>query len=359
MNSPSSRRRRVPLRTAAALAILLSTAACSASRGEAAPANIACASGSVKAQGSSAQTNAVNAWIKNYQVSCPDATIAYDSAGSGAGVRAFADGTGDFAGSDSALTAETLPGVTARCGGPVVHLPMVVGPIALAFNVAGVSSLLLTPAVIAQIFRGTITTWNDKAIGALNPGVLLPATPIRTVHRSDSSGTTDNFTKFLAATAGADWQFGSDANWPAPGGSAQKGSNRVVAAIERTDGAIGYVESSYASFHNLPTARVRNAAGQYPALTDAAAAEMVAGARVTGAGGDLQLAIDYRNATPGAYPIVLVTYEILCRAHTSALAKSFLTYASSPAGQQAATDLGYAPLPEGLRTKVAAAVAAL
>jgi phosphate transport system substrate-binding protein len=339
--------------------LVVGAAGCSASQAEPAAEGIACASGSVKAQGSSAQTNAVNAWIKNYQVSCPDATIAYDSAGSGAGVRAFAAGTGDFAGSDSALTAETLPGVTARCGGPVVHLPMVVGPIALAFNVAGVSSLLLTPAVLAQIFSGRITTWNDKAIARLNPGVLLPATPIRTIHRSDSSGTTDNFTKFLAATAGSDWQFGNAATWPAPGGSAQKGSNRVVAAIERTDGAIGYVESSYASFHNLPTARVGNAAGQYPALTDAAAAEMVAGARVTGTGGDLQLAIDYRNSAPGAYPIVLVTYEILCRSHTSPLTKSFLTYASSPAGQQAATNLGYAPLPEELRAKVAAAVALL
>jgi phosphate transport system substrate-binding protein len=342
-----------------ATVLLFGTAACSASPAEPAAESIACASGSITAQGSSAQTNAVNAWIKNYQVTCPSATIAYDSVGSGAGVHAFNAGTGDFAGSDSALTAETLPGATARCGGPVVHLPMVVGPVALAFNIAGVSSLRLTPEVIAQIFTSKISAWNDKAIAQSNPGVLLPATPIRTVHRSDSSGTTDNFTKFLAAAAADDWHFGSDANWPAPGGSAQKGSNRVVATIERTDGSIGYVESSYATFHDLPTAQVGNAAGEFPALTDAAAAEMVAGARTTGSGGDLQLAIDYGNKAPGAYPIVLVTYEILCKSKTKPLTKSFLTYASSPAGQAAATRLGYAPLPDQLREKVAAAVGSL
>jgi phosphate transport system substrate-binding protein len=325
---------------------------------------VSCAAGSIKAQGSSAQTNAVNAWIRNYQVSCPEATIEYESTGSGAGLRAFIAGTGDFAGTDSPLAAADQPAADARCRtGPAIHLPMVVGPIALAYNVAGVGDLRLRPATIAKIFAGAVTGWNDPAIAADNPGVALPSTKIRTVHRSDGSGTTDNFTGFLAATAGGDWTFGGDSAWPAPGGIARRGSNGVSATIARTDGAIGYIEASYARFHNLATARIGNGAGEFVALTDEAAGRTVAGAQNTGTGGDLQLRIDYGTSAAGAYPIVLVTYEVVCRTGTPAgslaLVKSFLTYTVSPAGQAAATRLGYAPLPEQLRSRVAAAVAEL
>jgi hypothetical protein len=122
---------------------------------------------------------------------------------------------------------------------------------------------------------------------------------------------------------------------------------------------LGYVEASYARFHNLPIARVGNAAGEFAELTDDSAGRTVAGAKITGTDGDLRLAIDYSTRTPGAYPLVLVTYEVVCRTGAPPLVKSFLTYASSPAGQAVATTLGYAPLPESLRAKVAAAVAAL
>ena len=343
----------------AGLVLVVALAGCSAPRTEPA-APIICASGSVAGQGSSAQANAVSAWIKNYQVACADATVEYASVGSGAGIDAFIAGTGDFAGTDSPLTAAARPAAAARCGsGPAVHLPMVVGPIALAYNVAGADDLRLAPDTIARIFTGRITVWNDPLVARDNPGVVLPATAIRTVHRSDNSGTTDNFTKFLATTAMADWSFGGGSAWKAPGGIARKGSNRVVATIEQTDGAIGYVEASYARFHNLPIARVGNAAGEFTTLTDDAAGRTVAGASITGTGGDLQLSIDYRTTSPGAYPIVLVTYEVVCKTGAPAVVKSFLTYAASPAGQAAATRLGYAPLPDSLRAKVAAAVAAL
>jgi phosphate transport system substrate-binding protein len=337
--------------------LLFALAACSSPPPEP-EAAITCASGSVAGQGSSAQTNAVSAWIKDYQVACEDATVEYASVGSGAGVAAFIAGTGDFAGTDSPLSAADLPRAGARCGGgQVVHLPMVVGPIALAYNVAGADGLRLAPDTIARIFTGRITAWNDPQILRDNPGAALPATTIRTVHRGDNSGTTDNFAKFLSATAPADWTLGAGSAWKAPGGLAPKGSNRVVSTIEQTDGAIGYVEASYARFHNLPTARVGNAAGEFTTLTDEAAGRKVAGASTTG--GDLQLAIDYKTASAGAYPIVLVTYEVVCKTGAPALVKSFLTYAAGPAGQSAATRLGYAPLPESLRAKVEAAVAAL
>ncbi|MEU8818263.1 phosphate ABC transporter substrate-binding protein PstS [Actinoplanes sp. NPDC048796] len=345
---------------ALALALLLAVGACGAPRtdGDAAP--IACAEGSVTAQGSSAQATAISAWIKNYQVSCPKASLVYASTGSGAGLRAFYGGTGTFVGSDSPVAAADVAKATARCAsGPVVHLPMVIGPIALAFTVPGVDELRLAPATIAALFTGKIRTWDDPRITKDNPGLTLPSTPVRTIHRADSSGTTDNFTRFLAATARADWPFPPGPAWPAPGGLAQHGSNRVVAAIESTDGAIGYVESSYARFHHLPTAHVGNAAGVFVPLTDGAAARTVAAAKVTGAGHDLQLQIDYTTKDPSAYPLVLVTYEIVCRSGTPALVKSFLTYAASPTGQQTATSLGYAPLPDSLRDRVSAAVNSL
>jgi len=348
------------LRTIGLVAVLAlaagGVAACDAPQPVAAS-GISCAAGSIKAQGSSAQTNAVNAWIRNYQVSCPDATIEYDSTGSGAGLRAFIAGTGDFAGSDSALTSADQPRADARCRtGPAIHLPMVIGPIALAYNVAGVGDLRLRPATLAKIFAGAVSRWNDPAIVADNPGTPLPSTPIRTVHRSDSSGTTDNFTTFLAATAAGDWTFGAAGTWSAPGGSAQRGSNGVAATIARSDGAIGYIEASYARFHNLATARIGNGAGEFVALTDEAAGRTVAGAK---SAGDLRLEIDYWTTAAGAYPIVLVTYEVVCQSGTPELVKSFLTYTASPAGQAAATRLGYAPLPEQLRDRVAAAVTAL
>lgn len=347
------------LRIVGLLAIAGLIGACSGAPSSSIAEPISCASGEVAGQGSSAQANAVSAWIKNYQVSCADATVSYSSIGSGAGVTAFIGGTGDFAGSDSPVSAADQPKVAARCKGAAIHLPMVVGPIALAYNVAGVATLRLQPDTIARIFDGRITDWSDPQIKRDNPGTALPATPIKTVHRSDSSGTTDNFTKFLAGTAGEDWSHGSGSAWKASGGLAEKGSNQVVSTIERSDGAIGYVEASYARFHNLPTAAVGNGAGAFIALTDEAAGRMIGSARVTGTGDDLQLAIDYKSASADAYPIVLVTYEIVCKTGTPALVKSFLTYASSPAGQEAATRLGYAPLPEDLRAKVARAVADL
>jgi phosphate transport system substrate-binding protein len=144
-----------------------------------------------------------------------------------------------------------------------------------------------------------------------------------------------------------------------PGGIAAAGSNGMVTAIERTEGAIGYVEASYARFHELPTALAGNAAGEFVALTDEAAGAQVAGARIVGSGSDLELALDYGTARPGAYPIVLVTYEIVCAKGAGPLVKSFFAYAVSPAGHAAATRLGYAPLPDNLRTKVAAAVGGL
>ena len=320
-----------------------------------------CATGTLNAQGSSAQKNAVDEWRKAYQQQCTGTTINYEPSGSGAGIQAFIAGTADFAGSDSALKDDEQPKADARCaGGPAIHLPMVIGPVAVAYNVSGVDGLQLKPDTLAKIFAGNITKWDDAAIKADNPSATLPSTTIQTVHRSDESGTTDNFTKYLSTAAEADWTFGNAKAWKAPGGTGSKGSDGVASSVKSTDGSIGYMELSFAENAGLNMAKIANGAGEFTELTAEAAGKTIAGAEVTGKGDDLKMKIDYATKAPGAYPIVLVTYEIVCSkgipADKLALVKGFLGYAASGEGQGALTDLGYAPLPAEVQTKVAAAV---
>jgi phosphate transport system substrate-binding protein len=322
---------------------------------------IACASGTLNAQGSTAQQNAINQWVKDYQTACSGANIVYQGTGSGAGQQAFIAGTADFAGSDSALAAADQPKADARCKtGPAIHLPMAVGPIAVVYNVQGVTGLQLKPETIAKIFAGKVTAWNDASIKADNPSANLPSTKITTVHRSDSSGTSDNFTKYLGTVDATDWTFGHDKTWKGPGGDAEKGSDGVSAFVSKTDGSVGYVEWSFAQANNLNIAKIGNGAGEFAELNGDSAGKTIASAKTAGTGNDMQLTIDYKTTAPGAYPIVLVTYEILCEKGNSSTAlpliKGFLGYASSAAGQQAITKAGYAPLPESVRSKVATTV---
>lgn len=323
-----------------------------------------CVKATVNAAGSSAQANAVTEWIKGYQANCAGANLNYNPSGSGAGVQSFNSGQVAFAGSDSALKPEEMTAAKQRCqGNNALDLPMVVGPIAVAFNLKGVTDLNLKPETIANIFAGKITTWNDPAIKKDNPDATLPSTAIKSVHRSDESGTTDNFTKFLAATAPDVWKFEGGKKWTAPGGQGGTKSDGVSTIVKQTDGAIGYVEMSYATQNKLSTAKVANGSGEFVALSPDSASKALEGAKVTGTGNDLSMEIDYSTKTAGAYPIVLVTYEIVCEkglpAEQSKFVKSFLTYTSSSAGQGVLTNLGYAPLPAPVLTKVQAAVKAL
>jgi phosphate transport system substrate-binding protein len=323
-----------------------------------------CAAGtSLTAQGSTAQKNAMDEWIKSYQNLCSGSHVEYQGTGSGAGIQAFTAGTADFAGSDSALkAADEQPKANAKCpGGEALNLPMVIGPIAVVFNVDGVDSLQLDASTIAKIFAGSITKWSDPAIAALNSGAKLPGTAIQAVHRSGESGTTDNFTKYLSKTASADWTFSNAKAWKAPGGVAATGSDGVAAKVKSTSGTIAYVELSFAQNSSLKMAKIKNGAGEFTELTGASAGKTIEGAKVTGTGNNLSLSIDYATPTAGAYPIVLVTYEIACSKGSAKAAgiKSFLTYTASADGQKALGDLGYAPLPDSVQSKVAAAVATI
>ncbi|MFI7577615.1 phosphate ABC transporter substrate-binding protein PstS [Micromonospora sp. NPDC049497] len=316
-----------------------------------------CAPGTLDAQGSSAQRNAMEVWTRAYQRSCPGSTINYEPSGSGAGIKALVAGTADFAGSESLLEPKEQEQADAQCsGGRTISLPMVIGPVAVAYRLSGVAELRLTPATVARIFAGAISTWDDPAVRADNPGVDLPAAPIRSVHRSDDSGTTETFTTYLAAAAPGDWTLGADRTWPGPGGTGAEGSERLTEAVADTEGAIGYLELSYARRAGLPVARIRNAAGEFvPPSAEGA------GKAVTMPGNGLPVEVDSDTRAAGAYPIVLVTYEILCERGLAPdevpLVRGFLGWTASADGQRAITDLGYAALPEVLRRRVADQVA--
>ncbi|WP_055479357.1 phosphate ABC transporter substrate-binding protein PstS [Sphaerimonospora mesophila] len=322
-------------------------------------------SGTINAAGSSAQANAMAEWRKAFQSSNPEVSINYQPSGSGAGVQAFIQGTVAFAGSDSALNeGKGEPAqADARCAtGKAINLPMVTGPVAVVYNLPGADGLQLSPKTLAGIFDSKITKWDDPAIKADNPDAQLPSTAIQAFHRSDESGTSDNFTKFLKATS--DWPYEAAKAWPAEAkGQGAKGSDGIAAAVKGTEGAIGYVELSFAENSQLQKAKVANGSGEFVELTPESAGKTVEAAEIVGTGNDLKLKIDYATDAPGAYPIVLVTYEITCEkglpAADVSLVKSFLAYTASDAGQQALSGLGYAPLPTGLVGKVRTAIDAI
>jgi phosphate transport system substrate-binding protein len=326
--------------------------------------DIDCVKASVNAAGSSAQKNAVEEWTKVYASKCAGANLNYNPNGSGAGIQAFTSGQVSFAGSDSSLKPEEVAPAQKRCqGNPALNLPMVVGPVAVVYNVQGVDGLKLSPETIASIFAGKIKKWNDPAIAKENAGAKLPTSDIKPIYRSDESGTTDNFTNYLHTTAPKIWTWEKAKKWPNSTGQGASKSDGVTSQVKSTAGAISYVEMSYAENNKLQTAQVKNGAGEYTALSPDSASKAVAGAKVTGTGNDVALKIDYTTKEPGAYPIVLVTYEIACQkglpAEQSKFVKSFLTYTSSADGQKILTNLGYAPLPQSVLTKVQTSVKAL
>jgi phosphate transport system substrate-binding protein len=318
------------------------------------------------AHGSTAQTNAIQQWIKDYQNACSNANITYDADGSGSGFTAFTSKQADFAGSDYALASNQIAPADAACApGKAVNIPLVPGSIAVMYNVPNVPAsthLKLTASVLAKIFNGSITTWNDQAIASLNPGVNLPSTAIQTFHRSDGSGTSYNFSNYLNHLAPSDWTQPANKQWPANTGQGVKGSSLIAQKVKSTPGGIGYAEYSYAVKNNLSTAAISNKAGQFVPISQDAAAKFIAQATVqtTAAGAVMNFNYDY--SAPDAYPNVLVTYEFACSQGTSAKAKEikdFLTYAASSTAQGELVGLGYVPLPSAIATQVQQAISAL
>jgi phosphate transport system substrate-binding protein len=284
-------------------------------------------------------------------------TVNYNPVGSGAGQTQLEAATVDFAGSDPALK----PADVAKMKGPVLQFPVAFGAITVSYNLSGVKSgVKLDGSTIAKIFEGQIKTWNDPAIKALNSGISLPSTNITVVHRSDSSGTTDGFTKFLTATDPG-WAssigHGKDVKWPT--GTGAKGNSGVAAVVHQTAGAIGYVEQAYALENGFTYASVKNSSGNYvlPTLSNTSAA-------ANGIKVPPDLGISTINSPSAqAYPIVSQTfidaYKDPCKSGgassgTASALKKFLTYAFGP-GQQTlgsgSSQLPYAPLPASLVSK--------
>jgi len=332
-------------------------------------AQVDCAKGTLNGEGSSAQKNAIEQAITDFQTACPGATINYNPTGSGAGIKQFIAGQVGFAGSDSALKTKPKDGATnieqadadKTCGSPAWNIPMVTGPIAVAYNVKGVDKLILTPAVTAKIFNGLVKTWNDPAIAAINPGVTLPATPITVFFRSDESGTTENFTKYLNTAAPKDWAAKPAKKWTGKGQGKEKSAG-VAAGVKATDGGITYVEWSYAKDNKLGIAQVDNGAGPVE-LSSAAVGKAVSAAKQTGTGNDLALKLDYATKEAGAYPILLVTYEIVCSKGKdpaqAKLTQAFLKSFAAADMQTKLQEIGYAPLPADIQAKVLTSVNAL
>jgi phosphate transport system substrate-binding protein len=284
-------------------------------------------------------------------------TLNYNPVGSGTGVADLQTATVDFAGSDPALKSSD----TSAMKGPTLQFPVAFGAITVSYNLSGVKSgIKLDGPTIAKIYMGQIKTWNDPAITALNPGTTLPSTSITVVHRSDSSGTTAGFTKFLADTDPT-WssQIGSDKDvkWPTGTGAAK--NSGVAAAVNQTAGAIGYVEQAYALENGFTYAAIKNSAGKFilPTIANTSAA-------ANGISVPADLGINTINSpAPDAYPIVsqtfLDTYKDPCKdgkasASVASGLKKFLTYAFGP-GQQnlgaGGNQLPYAPLPASLADK--------
>jgi phosphate transport system substrate-binding protein len=319
--------------------------------------------GTIDGVGATSQGSAQEAWVASFLEQQPGVVINYDPQGSGAGREGFLAGAADFAGSDRAFDEEELAaGGWAGCApdSGIVELPLYISPIAVAFNLEGIETLNLDAATIAGIFAGEITEWNDEAIASQNPDVELPDLPVSPVHRSDDSGTTENFTEYLAAAAPDVWTYEPDGLWPFEGGEAADGTSGVIDAITGSEGLIGYADASRAE--GLGTVSVQ-VGDEYVAYSPESAAAVVdaspfAEGRTEG---DLAIEIDRTSEEAGVYPIVLVSYLIGCEQYADAevgpLVKSYFSYIASEEGQQTAADAaGSAPISADLRTQIEAAI---
>ena len=321
-------------------------------------------SGTLDAAGSSAQGAAQDAWVAGFQRANGSVTINYDPAGSGAGREQFIVGAVGYAGSDSALSLEEVSGPLARCTeeSGAIDLPVYLSPIVLAFNIDGVDRLQLDAATIAGIFAGTIERWKDPSLTGLNPGVALPDARISPVHRSDDSGTTENFTEYLAEAAPEAWPFEPDDAFPVEGEAAQ-GNSGIAAVIRDGVNVIGYLDASRADGLDVASLAVGDA---FVAPSAAAAAAVVDVSPMEPGRADDDLVIDIDRATdePGVYPLVLVSYVIACREYADPnegeLVHGYFEWIASAEGQDAAAeDAGSAPISPALRERVEAAVAGI
>ncbi len=323
--------------------------------------------GTFKGAGSSAQENAVKAWTASFQGAHPGVTVNYEGVGSGAGREQFLAGGIAWAGSDSAMKPEELTAAQdpQACGADgAIDVPVYISPIALAFNLPGVTSLNISPANAAKIFTGALTRWDDPALVADNPDADLPDLAITAVHRSDKSGTTNNFTDWLHQTAGDVWTAEKGDEWPLKGGDAAEKTSGVIGVVTSTEGAITYADESGVGAA-LGVAAI-GVGDQWVTPNAQGAANVVSTSPLADgrAANDLAVELDRTAAAKDDYPLLLVSYAIACRHYPDQaegdFVKAWLGYLVSAEGQQvAAQAAGSAPLAGAIATSAAAAVEAI
>ena len=337
---------------AALAAMALSLTACSSSSSSSGGGSSSSSlSGTLNASGSTLQLVYQQAAIQAFKSVQSGMTVNYGGGGSGKGRTDLASGVVQFAGSDSPIPSDEVANFK---GKTVLYYPILISPITVSYNLSGVTGLKLTAPVIADIFQAKITKWNDPAITALNPGVKLPSTPIVIAHRSDSSGTTANFSQFLVEGAPGVWKLGSSStiSWPATsrGGN---GNGGVAQIVKSTPGAIGYVDYADAKASGLTYASIKNQAGNYVAPSVSAATAAADSATVKP---DLTFSAIW---APGAssYPITaqswVLVYQKQSSANTTKMLKAYFGYLVGD-GQKLLPGLGYAPLPSSIDQKAKA-----
>ena len=344
------------------VAVALAIAACSSSSsstpsgggspaGSGAASSPASASGTLNGSGSSFQNTFQQAAISAFKSVDSGITVNYASVGSGTGRSNLAAGTVNFAGSDSPIPDTETANFK---GKKVLYFPVLIGPITMAYNLPNVTSLKLTPKVIADIFQAKVTKWNDPEITAINPGVSLPSTAITPAVRSDSSGTTQNFALFLQTAAPSDWKLGSSSTVKWPSAARAGAQNTGVAQIVKsTQGAIGYVDYADAKASGLHWASVQNKDGQYVEPSSAGSSASAAGVTVKP---DLTFHAVWGSGA-AAYPITyqswVLVYQQQPNANDVAMLKAYIGYLVGD-GQQLLGDLGYAPLPSSIDSQAKA-----
>lgn len=326
-------------------------------------------SGNFSGAGASSQQAAVEAWIAGFQGTNPEAKIAYNPSGSGAGVQTFLTGATAWAGSDKALADDEVEQSKSVCTeGTAFDVPVYISPIAVVFNLKGVSDagkhINMDAAIIAKIFDGKITKWNDPAIADQNKDLKLPDTAITVVHRSDKSGTTQNFVSYFKDVTPDNWTYDLSENWPNEVGQGAKGTSGVISTVKQADGTIGYADFSQVG--DLGTVAVK-VGDKYNEISAEAGSKVIADSKQDDTvKGDNRIVIKINHATEaeGAYPIVLVSYDIVCPAYKDTkqaeFAKAWLTYVTSDEGQKAAQDAaGTAPLPSSLKSEITKSIEAI
>src|ERR1700678_932168 len=352
--------RRRQLATAGFAVVALALAACSSSSsssptssgtttapGSGASSSAAAVSGTIKAAGSTFQTNFQQSAISAFHAINSNITVDYDPVGSGTGRSDLYSNTVLFAGSDSPVPSKEAKEVPA--GKTILYFPGQIGPIAMAYNLPGVTGLKLDATVLAGIFQGSIKTWDDPAIKALNAGLSLPSTTITLAVRSDSSGPTQNFSQYLVDAAPSTWKLGTSSTitWPSTA-RAGDGGSAVAQIVKTTTGAIGYVDFSTATAAGLHAASVENSAGDYvapsAASATAAATQVTPKADLTFATADEPGAASY----PITYQSWDLVYSVQPNASDVALLKAYLGYLLSSTGQALLAPLNLSPLPASI-----------